>query len=176
MPVTPTRSTRCSSVRSATSDPFRLFLPVLFGAVGGVITAFKQGWWGLLAAVAIAAAVHGSMWLATVLLSGQERTPKQNEHDYFVQCLRAMQTLPPHETDIRGELNDLLLAVERARVAKDPELVTEGMDTLRKTAEQLANIGATASPDQVEYRLRLIKKSLRNILDDSGEETSRNPT
>ncbi len=166
-------------MRSATSDPFRILLPVLFGIAGGAITATKQGWWGLLAASVIAAAVHGSMWLAATVLAREaerEAAPaptaqSSTEHDYFVRCLRAVRTLPPHKTDMSRELNDLLLVVEQARSTRNQDLLAKRMDTLRKTAEQLGNIDATASLDQIEHRLRLIKRSLRNILDGHGEET-----
>ncbi len=144
-----------------------------------MIIATKQGWWGLLAASVIAAAVHGSMWLAAAVLdrdTGKEESPaptKQapTEYDYFVRCLRAVKTLPPHKTDVKEELEVLLLAVGRARSTQDPGLVAEGMDTLRMTAEQLENIDTTASLTQIEYKLRRIKESLRNILDSRGEET-----
>ncbi|CAM2944267.1 hypothetical protein SAXI111661_09900 [Saccharomonospora xinjiangensis] len=162
-------------MRSAISDP--IVLPLLFGLVGGVVTATKQGWWGLLAGVVVAAAVHASMVLTTAVLdrAGREASraapePSPTEHDYFVRCLRAVRTLPPHETDLSPELNDLLLAVEQAKAARDGELTVAGLDALRKTAEQLENIDTTASIGQIEYRLRRIRESLRNILDGMGDE------
>lgn len=160
---------------SATSDPWGLALSGLFGLAGGIVTATKQGWWGLLVGVAIAAAVYGSIVVTNALLTRdgtREQRPSahgepatEQAEEFTARCRQALVDLPVHDPGVRATAVVLTELVETSSGSvHEHQVTTLILDDLRDATHQLERIDPESPEAEIERRLRYIKQSLQETI------------